>query len=103
MKRILSKVHELASWHYKETADISEFTRTTKSMHFYDSIVVLERGVVIEPFSFFKGERFLPKSTVPGFGERIVRRITPLIGFVRNNPVLYRLIQRVRRRGGSRE
>lgn len=41
---------QLNAWHSREDAlAVNEFTRTTKSMHFYDSIIVLERGKVQEP------------------------------------------------------
>jgi hypothetical protein len=57
---------QLNAWHSHSTDEgfvVDEFTRTTKSMHFYDSIVVFERGVVEKPhaektgrFSFGKHE-----------------------------------------------
>ena len=38
---------QLNAWHSREDGfEVDEFTRTTKSMHFYDSIVVFEKGAV---------------------------------------------------------
>jgi methyltransferase family protein len=55
---------QLNAWHSTDPAfTVDDFTRATKSMHFYDSIVVFERGVVEKPhtektgrFSFGKHE-----------------------------------------------
>jgi cephalosporin hydroxylase len=42
---------QLNAWHSRDkpTFKVDEFTRTTKSMHFYDSIIVFEKGTVIKP------------------------------------------------------
>lgn len=42
---------QLNAWHSRQPRkfQVDEFTRTTKSMHFYDSIVVFERGRVAKP------------------------------------------------------
>lgn len=41
---------QLNAWHsHEEGFVVDEFTRTTKSMHFYDSIIVFERGPVSPP------------------------------------------------------
>lgn len=44
-------IDQLNAWHSKnkEEFDVEEITLTTKSMHFYESIVVLERGDVKRP------------------------------------------------------
>jgi hypothetical protein len=43
-------VDKLNAWHSREPGlVVDEFTRTTRSMHFYDSIVVFERGEVTQP------------------------------------------------------
>jgi hypothetical protein len=39
---------KLNAWHSAELT-VDDFTRTTKSMHFYDSIVAFERGTVVRP------------------------------------------------------
>lgn len=68
---------QLNAWHSRDEAfTVDEFTRTTRSMHFYDSIVVFERGVVERPhaertghFSFGKRKGELAKGE-PGAGSR---------------------------------
>jgi len=41
---------QLNAWHSRDDGfEVDEFTRTTKSMHFYDSIIVFERGQVDAP------------------------------------------------------
>lgn len=52
---------QLNAWHTRdESFVVDEFTRTTKSMHFYDSIVVFERGTVSAPRSRKTGKRSFP-------------------------------------------
>ena len=49
---------QLNAWHSREKGfAVDEFTRTTRSMHFYDSIVVFERGVVVKPHAERMGKR----------------------------------------------
>jgi hypothetical protein len=49
---------QLNSWHSenKEKFKVSDFTCSTKSMHFYDSIVVFEKGLVSEPHHEQRGK-----------------------------------------------
>jgi cephalosporin hydroxylase len=45
-----NKVDQLNAWHSQtEEFQVDEFTRTTDSIHFYDSIVVFERGKRTKP------------------------------------------------------
>jgi hypothetical protein len=54
---------QLNAWHSREEGfDVDEFTRTTRSMHFYDSIVVFERGTVVEPHAEKTGKRSFRKA-----------------------------------------
>ena len=46
---------KLNAWHSSELK-VDKFTRTTKSMHFYDSILVFERGKVVKPTHEKRGE-----------------------------------------------
>jgi cephalosporin hydroxylase len=49
---------QLNAWHSREDGfEVDEFTRTTKSMHFYDSIVVFEKGAVAKPTAEKTGQR----------------------------------------------
>ena len=49
---------QLNAWHSREDGfAVDDFTRTTRSMHFYDSIVVFERADVQRPRSQKRGKR----------------------------------------------
>jgi cephalosporin hydroxylase len=52
---------QLNAWHSREPdLAVDEFTRTTRSVHFYDSIVVFERGTVMKPHAEKTGRRSFP-------------------------------------------
>lgn len=73
---------QLNAWHSRtpETLSVDEFTRTTRSMHFYDSIVVFEKGEVTQPHAertgtpSFSGPRPTGAGT-PSLAARIRRRL----------------------------
>lgn len=45
-----NKIDQLNAWHsHQKGFEVDDFTRTARSMHFYDSIVVIEKGEVIAP------------------------------------------------------
>ena len=50
---------KLNAWHSRddERLGVDEFTRTTRSMHFYDSIIVFEKGRVDPPHHEMTGTR----------------------------------------------
>ncbi|MGZ4436894.1 MAG: class I SAM-dependent methyltransferase [Nocardioides sp.] len=49
---------QLNAWHSREDGfKVNKFTRTTKSMHFYDSIIVFERGKVVKPHNAKTGAK----------------------------------------------
>lgn len=44
------KIDQLNAWHSHESSlSVDEFTKTAKSMHFYDSMVIIEKGIVEKP------------------------------------------------------
>ncbi len=44
------KIDQLNAWHSHESSlSVDEFTKTAKSMHFYDSMVIIEKENVIKP------------------------------------------------------
>ncbi len=48
---------QLNAWHSRDDdLQVDDFTRTTKSMHFYDSIIVFEKGTVVKPHAEKTGE-----------------------------------------------
>jgi cephalosporin hydroxylase len=50
-------VDQLNAWHSREPGfEVDEFTRTTRSMHFYDSVVVFERAAVKRPRARITGK-----------------------------------------------
>ncbi|MBP8918161.1 MAG: class I SAM-dependent methyltransferase [Micropruina sp.] len=57
MEYAKSLTDSLNAWHSRNPElEVSDFTRTTKSMHFYDSIVVFERGPVSRPYDEMCGQ-----------------------------------------------
>ena len=47
---------QLTAWHSKEhTLVVDDFTRSTRSMHFYDSIIVFEKGTLTPPVAIKTG------------------------------------------------
>lgn len=48
---------KINAWHSKGALEVDDFTRTTPSMHFYDSIVVFEKDAVTKPKSLRSGDR----------------------------------------------
>lgn len=53
---------QLNAWHSKDPDfAVDDFTRTTRSMHFYDSIVVFEKGAVAKPHAERSGKRQFKK------------------------------------------
>ncbi len=49
---------QLNAWHSRDKAlQVDEFTRTTKSIHFYDSIIVFEKGKIVKPHAERTGHR----------------------------------------------
>lgn len=75
----------LHAWHTKEAGrfDVNEFTRTAHSLHYYDSILVIEKRPIEKPFHLKTGVRQLPDFHAPrGVGKglkgafgKLVRRI----------------------------
>ena len=50
-------IDQLNAWHSQQKRfKISEFTRTTHSMHYYDSIVVFEKSKMEKPFHLYAGK-----------------------------------------------
>ena len=58
MRRAKRLTDQLNAWHSQDSRFVvDEFTRTTRSMHFYDSIVVFEKARVEEPHHEMTGTR----------------------------------------------
>ena len=64
------KIDQLNAWHSKtEELQVDEFTRTTDSIHFYDSIVVFERGKRTKPVHRITGRRRSGACATPGASD----------------------------------
>lgn len=64
---------QLNAWHSRQPRRfaVDEFTRTTKSMHFYDSIVVFEKGKVEKPTHELTGQLIFERAgSAPAVAER---------------------------------
>jgi len=63
-------IDQLNAWHSQQKRfRVSDFTRTTHSIHFYDSIVVFEKARIEEPFHLYSGkveEKDIEDSHPPG-------------------------------------
>ncbi|RYZ29580.1 MAG: class I SAM-dependent methyltransferase [Chitinophagaceae bacterium] len=68
-KEFIDKLHAWHSW--DEKLQIDKFTRSTYSLHYYDSILVLEKKEMSQPESKIKGKVILE---IDQFPENIERR-----------------------------
>ena len=55
-------VDALHAWHFEDAdgKDVSEFTKSTYGLHFYDGILVIEKRPISRPFTRETGQRTLP-------------------------------------------
>lgn len=75
-------IDKLNAWHIKsEKIKVDEFVRTTYSLHFYDSILLIEKRAVKPPRSEMKGNIIIPLETFP----------TPSIVEIKKKENLFRL------------
>ena len=77
-------IDEINAWHSKTRhLKVTNFTKMGKSMHFYDSIVVIEKGEVLEPVNLKTGNVTIPNYHPP---KRWDKRLTDSIhDFLRNS------------------
>ena len=61
-------IDDLNAWHSKdpESFKVTDFTKTTHSMHFYDSIIVFERKIITQPYHKMTGEQTIDESVYSG-------------------------------------
>ena len=102
MSRIQRKVDSLNAWHYESHNAVDDFVRTTESMHFYDSVVVIQKKLIESPTVIAKGDIELPAPHQVR-GEGFLRNSKRLIGFIRNRPSLYKFLLSVRQRLRNRK
>lgn len=75
-----SLIDQLNAWHSKESKfKVDDFTKNAFGMHFYDSIVVVEKRPMQAPSHECRGEYTIsepPRTTPPGLMKRLERKIT---------------------------
>jgi ubiquinone/menaquinone biosynthesis C-methylase UbiE len=82
-KRFIDQIH---AWHSRQTdkLNVTDFTRSVHSLHYYDSILVIERKPIEKPFDMQTGTREISdycqpqipaKSSSNGLKSRIKRTI----------------------------
>jgi len=72
------------AWHFKNNpSGVNEFTRSVHSLHYYDSVLVIEKRKMTEPINLRKGERLFQDYAVPRKGviERSKRKLRKLFNF----------------------
>ena len=74
-------IDDINAWHSQTSGlNVSDFSRSARSLHFYDSIIVIEKEVVEEPFHIRTGELKVeqfrqPKKRMKNFWNRLRRTI----------------------------
>lgn len=59
-------IDRLNAWHVQDGAiEVSEFTRSTYSLHYYDSVLVIQKKLIERPTSKVTGKILIPISTFP--------------------------------------
>lgn len=59
-------IDRLNAWHIKDnTLQVNNFTRSTYSLHYYDSILLIQKKTIEPPFSKMTGEIKIPISSFP--------------------------------------
>ena len=73
------------AWHSKdERLKVNEFTRRTNSIHYYDSVIILEKKLMSQPVVKMTGEIIIPIINFPtpdlkqNIFKRIIRKIINL-------------------------
>jgi hypothetical protein len=58
-------IDKLNAWHYKKASEVDSFTRSANSMHYYDSMLVIEKQPRKEPSTSRTGTIYLTESEQP--------------------------------------
>jgi hypothetical protein len=66
-------IDSINAWHSKQPRklSVSEFTRSVRSLHYYDSVLVIEKGLVEQPYYLRSGERTIARYRKPTFVRRL--------------------------------
>lgn len=69
-------IDKLNAYHSEENSlQVDSFTKSAKSIHYYDSIVVIEKGIITKPTSKMTGHYSFNKKIKKSFFEKIIVRI----------------------------
>ena len=69
-------IDKLNAFHSEENSlQVDSFTRSAKSIHYYDSIVVIEKGIITKPTSKMTGHYSFNEKIKKSFLEKIIVRL----------------------------
>ena len=69
-------IDKLNAFHSEENSlQVDSFTKSAKSIHYYDSIVVIEKGIIIKPTSKMTGHYSFNEKIKKSFFEKIIVRL----------------------------
>jgi len=69
-------IDKLNAFHSEENSlQVDSFTKSTKSIHYYDSIVVIEKGIITKPTSKMTGHYLFNEKIKKSFLEKIIVRL----------------------------
>ncbi|BAU52661.1 class I SAM-dependent methyltransferase [Mucilaginibacter gotjawali] len=58
-------IDKLNAWHFKKAEEIDSFTKSASSMHYYDSMLVIEKREMLKPVTSRTGAIYLTESEKP--------------------------------------
>jgi FkbM family methyltransferase len=59
-------IDSINAWHSRDISlKVNEFTNSTYSLHYYDSILVIQKGLITKPFAEIKGEIIISLDNFP--------------------------------------
>ena len=81
MKKQIDYLH---AWHTDDAKlKVNDFTRSSHCISFYDSIVVIEKGIIEKPYTLLAGKKWLPSSKEEiSLFSRLIRKIKRVIGII---------------------
>lgn len=69
-------IDKLNAFHSEENSlQVDSFTKSAKSIHYYDSIVVIEKGIITKPTSKMTGHYLFNEKIKKSFLEKIIVRL----------------------------
>ena len=81
-KNLIDKIH---AWHSKtDELPISKFTKTAKSLHYYDSILVIEKSTVEKPSSSRTGQDLIPTYKKPKLIHSTTKKNNKLLSLTKS-------------------